>query len=166
MGGLRFTSARFGDVSRALWQLRAGLGDFRPAFKDIVPVLAAGVQQNIQSQGGTLGKPWAPLSESALRKKLRYRKARSILHSSGRLIRYSTTPSGKRSLTKRVLRFGPPLRYPAILHFGVKGKKNLPARPFLAFSGKMRSETSAILERHARNLIQAAEDRLKNLEGK
>jgi len=139
---------KYRRIGRAYDASALKLKDWRPAWKRLLPHLADGLRDNINSQGGRLGRSWAPLTMAWRRRKQRLGKGRAPLVFSGKLLSLVSSPRrGKRSLTKKRLKFGPNKKYQFVQHFGDK-RGNLPEREYIAWNTKMDKRRQQIMDQH------------------
>lgn len=130
-------------VGAALTSLRAAIGDLRPAWRKIIPVL--GQKQKELSRG------WAPLSPAYAEWKNRAYGGQPLLHRTGRLMAaMNEAPNtALREMTGSRLKFvirGPD--YARFIHYGTSF---MPARPLLpALDAGDAGRTSDLIGEHFR----------------
>jgi phage virion morphogenesis protein len=125
------------DIQSRLQQLKARMGDLKPAFRDIGEHLLNSTRARFQSQTAPDGTPWAALSPRTLK----YKKVNKdkILTLHGRLRGTLNV-----QVTANSLRVGTPLIYGATHQFG-DPRRHIPARPFLGLSSTDKQDVVAIL---------------------
>lgn len=148
----------------AMAKVIGGLGkefsDWRPAWRRLVPHLAAGIRQNIDSRGSTLSRPWPATHPRYAQRKARRGFGRIDLVLSGKLVAEATSPNSVVSMTPRRVSFGTQLPYARAVQFG-KGKKS--GRSFMGWNSRMLQHAREIMNDHAATLIARASDRISRL---
>lgn len=117
-------------VERSMADFRRAAADYRPFFTTrLSPMVSAHVQRGFETQGASLGTPWAPKVQPG-----------RLLYRTGKLLRAATVPGAAGSKqTLRRASFSRTVNLPqAVQQYGknrfVNGKKALPARPFFVIT--------------------------------
>ena len=140
-------------------EFKKEFSDYRDAWRELLPLWAKGLEDNVHSQGRNLGEAWAPLAPSTIRR----RSGRTPGIATGRMVARLGSPTrAKRSLTKSRLRVGPREKYAHIFHFGAKSRGQ-PERRFLAVSSNMRSDGVRVMDKHVRRQLHKLADRIDSL---
>lgn len=140
---------------------RKEFSDFRPAWQELLPKWSRGLEQNVRSQGGTLGEQWDPPAAGTVRQ----RGPGPAGVATGRMLARLGSPAlAKRSLTKRRLVVGPKESYPYIFHFGAKSRGQ-PERRFIAVSQAMRHDGERVMDRFIRARLEALAAKIDRLVG-
>ncbi len=130
--------------------------DFRPAWRSLKPVFAAGVAQAILSEGASIGERWEALDPRYAERKAREGFGQQTMVRTGKLLAeqrdgkagYSASRFGAAYYSKR--------RYAYPLQRG-GGKAPYPSRPFFGFTPFMEEATlNAIQARIDQILVDAA----------
>jgi len=148
-------------VAESVGLLADEFQDWRPAWVRLVPEFAKGLQEVVTSQGAALGASWAPHSSNYVPRKRRRRRrgSRRVGIATGATYRQITNAqSGLRAMTPGMVKFGPTKKKAFVFHYG---HKNQPARPLIAFTPEMRLRTLYEMDRHAKDLLQQAADRIR-----
>lgn len=113
--------------------------DYRPAWRQLLPVLAQEMSKTIESEGKNLGVRWAPLKRGTVARKKRAGQSGAALQGTGRLLaQVSSKTKGKVSLTRTKVVFGPNKdSYKFIQNFGSR-RRGLPARQYIGLTRNMR----------------------------
>lgn len=155
-----------GSLSKIAGGLGKDLSNYRPAWRLIAPIIAAGIARNIQSRGGALGETWPRENRNYQRRKAREGKGRVELVVSGKLLADMTTLAGIQSMTAKRLVFGTKQKYARAVNFGFatdRGKTQIRPRKFAGWNDSMKQEAGEVLDLFVRELLVAASDRLKNV---
>ena len=94
-------------IPKALRTLRGELLDYREAFKEMPPILAAGIAQNIGTKGGAINERWKQSDEEYKDRKKKAGKGSKQFIFSGDVKNQVTAPrGGKVRIAKRTLTWG------------------------------------------------------------
>lgn len=145
------------QLAKAFGVASKRFGDYRPAFRVIVPHLAAGIGQNIKSRGATIGETWPSQSASwhaaYLRRKQRGGFGVADLILTRRVFQQVTSPTeGLLSMGRMTLRFGSDQPYARAVNFGMRSK-GARRRMFMGWSEQMKRDTEEILDQYTRLLL-------------
>lgn len=128
---------------------------WRPAWRQALPWIVAGVRENFRSEGSTLGDPWEPLARATWRRKLAAGQGGGPLVGTGTNILNPISGGGVVQMTATRLRYGLTSSIANIQHHGTKDGR-LPGRRFVAWSPVMEAATMRALEQYARYLLRKA----------
>ena len=131
-------------VPKSMKELRKELSDFSGAFREMPPVLARNIRENIDSRGSRIGKSWKPAKEKYDKRKRREGKGGRQLDYIGTLRKQLTSPTGaKYSISKRRIVWGTTKKtpYARAVHF-----KKL---PFFELNERTKAKLQSIMDDHA-----------------
>lgn len=170
---LVITAPSLMKVAKVLEGSPRRFSDFRPAWQQLLPFLAEGLEQNLKSGGDSLGARFPELATSTAAFRQRIGLGTQILIRRGDLLSNVANPSSaKRQLTRSMLRVGPSAelgRYPFVLHYGSPsagkgGRSRIPARPYIHLSESMRTVSLNVVNAHAIRMLGELAEELRALE--
>lgn len=125
--------------------------DWSPAFQAALPDVIAGINQNFDTRGASLGQTWEALDPLySLRK--RKAGASKLLELTG-LLRATATGRGIKSISKKALVIGTAVPYARAVQYGN------PKRRFLAWSASMNAKAMGHMQARADELLREIQDR-------
>jgi hypothetical protein len=128
------------------------LKDYRPAFRLLTPIMAAGFKKAIDTKGASIGRAWTQSTDAYLRRKARNGFGRADFVLTGLLTRTISSPSGVMlSLGTRAARFGTRLHQARALQFGL-------GRWFVDISNDMSNAIADVLSNHVRGMLRQIVD--------
>ena len=107
------------SIPRSFGELKKELRDFSGAFREMPPVFARNIGENIDSRGSAIGKPWKKADEQYVERKTSEGRGGRQLSYMGRLRDQLTSPTGaKYRISKRRITWGTKkLPYARAVHF-------------------------------------------------
>lgn len=149
-------------ISSIVKDLGREFRSWRPAFKAMAPFVLRGIDENVRSQGRTIGAQWAPLAASTQRRKARLGRGRGPLIGTGENIadRTSSGSGVTLKITATKMKLGLDGLVANVAHFGRKNGRQ-PPRRFVDWSPAMEAAALAAMEAHGRRLVAKASARMQ-----
>ncbi len=141
-------------IARRLRELGREFRSWRSAWRQVLPYLVRGVEENFASQGARNGAPWPALKPGTLRRKARMGQNRGALIGTGENVAAPLHGGGAVTMTATKLRYGISSKVANIQQHG--SKRGLPPRRFMDWNRQMEAATTAALDAYARQLIGVA----------
>jgi len=160
------------EAAKRMRKVSREILDFKPAFRQMLPFMQEGLEDNIKSQGSTIAENWPPLSKKTLERKSRQGSNKAALILSGELLRTIKSQKGIRYLDKKGVCIAPPteMKYPYMLNYGAapyKGRRgqNLgyPARPWIGWNKRALAAADRIIETYSAGQMKKVENFMHGL---
>lgn len=149
MTSLKLTvSPPFAAMAQIIEALEKDLGDWKPAFAQVLPILSDVAADNVRTQGGASGERWPALSPAYASRKAAEGHGRAALVYSGRMLSSMNSGRGVGVATKDSAEWVPPEPYALPLNYGSR-KVGYPARPWTGLG-----------EQHTERVLRVLEQRL------
>jgi hypothetical protein len=147
-------------ISKILGGLGEEFSDWRPAWQRMVPTLADGILENIDTRGASLGETWPAERDRYVRRKARQGFGRMELYRTGTLVSQLSPASGVRRMGRRSVSFGTKVPYGRAVNFGRNGARG---RRFMGWSPRMKTAAEMVMHEHAQALLSKAAARIASL---
>lgn len=153
-GAFRFkTEPSFRRLAKQLGDAGRELTDWRPAWRAFSPLVGPEMARVLRSQGVAIGERWAPVSTGYAQRKAAAGKGRITGYLTGQLRAELEQGVARRSVTRKRLRWGPRLPRAYVFHHGHGPNKDETARPFLAYTERLRAQLAEILSSRANEVL-------------
>lgn len=150
------TQPPFRRLAKQLGEAGRELNDWRPAWRAFIPLVGPEMAATLRSRGAAIGETWPALSPAYAARKAAAGQGRAIGFLTGRMAAELSDGVARRSVTRRRLRWGPKLPRAYVFHHGHGQDQDANARPFLAYTARLRARLDEILTARADAVLARA----------